>query len=117
MGCCAFFCLKVGTLTRAQYEARVIEPHEQRPHLALSVGPLLELRLVLCEQYLILHAAMGRFAADDGICRLQMSAPAVVPLVALTFRMGVDEAPRFSRSRSVPAHFGLTSARYQSAAT
>lgn len=28
--------------------------------------------------------------------------------------MAVDEAPRFSRSRSVPAHFGLTPARYQS---
>lgn len=108
------FGLKVGAVTRAQYEARVIELLEQRPHLALSVGPLLEVRRVLREQYQRLHTAMGRLAADDGICRLLMSAPGVGPLVALTFRAGVDEAPRFSRSRSVPAHFGLTPARYQS---
>ena len=108
------FGLKVGAVTRAQYEARVIELLEHRPHLALAVGPLLEVRRVLREQYQILHAAMGRFAADDGICRLLMSAPGVGPLVALTFRVGVDEAPRYSRSRSVPAHFGLTPARYQS---
>lgn len=108
------FGLKVGAVTRAQYEARVIELLEQRPHLALSVGPLLEVRRVLREQYQRLHKAMERLAADDDICRLLMSAPGVGPLVALTFRAGVDEAPRFSRSRSVPAHFGLTPARYQS---
>jgi transposase len=108
------FGLKVGAVTRAQYEARVIELLEQRPHLALSVGPLLEVRRVLREQYQRLHTAMGRLAADGGICHLLMSAPGVGPLVALTFRAGVDEALRFSRSRSVPAHFGLTPARYQS---
>lgn len=108
------FGLKVGAVTRAQYEARVIELLEQKPHLALSVGPLLEVRRVLRQQYQRLHKAMERLAADDGICRLLMSAPGVGPLVALTFRAGVDEAARFSRSRSVPAHFGLTPARYQS---
>jgi transposase len=108
------FGLKVGAVTRAQYEARVIELLEQKPHLALSAGPLLEVRRVLREQYQRLHKAMERLAADDGICRLLMSAPGVGPLVALTFRTGVDEAARFNRSRSVPAHFGLTPARYQS---
>lgn len=108
------FGLKVGAVTRGQYEARVIELLEQKPRLALSVGPLLEVRRVLREQYQRLHKAMERLAGDDGICRLLMSAPGVGPLVALTFRTGVDEAARFSRSRSVPAHFGLTPARYQS---
>lgn len=108
------FGLKVGAVTRAQYEARVTELLAQKPHLALSVGPLLEVRRVLREQFQRLHKAMGRLAAEDGICRLLMSAPGVGPLVALTFRAGVDEAPRFRQSRSVPAHFGLTPARYQS---
>ncbi|RNJ41429.1 hypothetical protein B5V01_21075 [Mesorhizobium erdmanii] len=35
-------------------------------------------------------------------------------VVFVTFRAGVDEPVRFSRSRSVPAHFGLTPSRYQS---
>lgn len=35
-------------------------------------------------------------------------------MVALSFRAGVDEPARFSRSRSVRAHFGLTPSRYQS---
>lgn len=108
------FGLKVGAVTRVQYESRVVELLEQKPHLALTVVPLLEVRRVLREQHQRLHKVMERFATEDGICRLLMSAPGVGPVVALTFRAGVDEAARFSRSRSVPAHFGLTPTRYQS---
>jgi len=108
------FGMKVGAVTRPQFEARVIELIQERPHLAMTIAPLLEVRRVLREQYQRLHKAMERFAADDGICRLLMTAPGVGPLVSLTFRAGIDEAARFSRSRSVPAHFGLTPARYQS---
>lgn len=108
------FGMKVGAVTRAQFENRVMELLEARPHLALAVTPLLEVRRVLRAQYQVLHKAMQRLAADDPVCRLLMTAPGVGPLIALTFRTGVDEAARFRRSRSVPAHFGLTPARYQS---
>ncbi|UWQ80766.1 IS110 family transposase [Leisingera sp. S132] len=108
------FGMKVGAVTRAQFESRVKELLEARPHLALAVTPLLEVRRVLRVQYQHLHKAMHLLAADDPVCRLLMTAPGVGPLVALTFRTGVDKAARFRRSRSVPAHFGLTPARYQS---
>lgn len=108
------FGLKVGAVTRAQFERRVGELLGQSPHLALTITPLLDVRRVLHEQYLLLHGAMKKLAADDGICRLLMSAPGVGPVVALTFRAGVDEPARFARSRAVPAHFGLAPARYQS---
>lgn len=64
----------------------------------MTVTPLLEVRRVLREQYNQLHKAMQRLAADDGICRLMVSAPGVGPLIALTFPTGIDEPAGFVRS-------------------
>lgn len=97
------FGLKVGAVTRVKFEQRISELLEQSPHLAVTIIPLLEARRVLREQYQRLHKAMEK-----------MAAPGVGPVVALSFRAGVDEPARFSKSRAVPAHFGLTPARYQS---
>ncbi|ESY89223.1 transposase [Mesorhizobium sp. LNHC229A00] len=108
------FGLKVGAVTRLQFERRIIELLEQSPHLQLVIDPLLEVRRVLREQFQRLHKAMERLAESDDTCKLLMTAPGVGPMVALSFRAGVDEPARFSRSRSVPAHFGLTPSRYQS---
>ena len=108
------FGLKVGAVTRVQFERRILELLEQSPHLRLIIEPLLEVRRVLREQFQHLHKAMGRLAESDETCKLLMTAPGVGPMVALSFRAGVDEPARFGRSRSVPAHFGLTPSRYQS---
>lgn len=43
-----------------------------------------------------------------------MTVPGVGPVVALTFRTAVDDPHRFSRSRTVGAHFGLTPRKFQS---
>jgi transposase len=43
-----------------------------------------------------------------------MTVPGVGPVVALTFRATVDQAQRFSRSKTVGAHFGLAPRRFQS---
>jgi transposase len=69
---------------------------------------------MLREQFQHLHKAMMQLAESDDTCKLLMTAPGVGPVVALSFRAGVDEPARFCRSRSVPAHFGLTPSRYQS---
>lgn len=106
------FGLKVGAVTRSQFKERIGALLQQSPHLALTITPLLAVRRVLHEQYQLLDRAMKKLAADDGICRLLMTAPGVGPLVVLTFRAGVDEPARFARSRAVPVHFGLTPARY-----
>lgn len=50
----------------------------------------------------------------DPVCRRLMSAPGVGPIVALTFRTCVDNPARFSRSKCVGAHYGLTPRIYQS---
>jgi transposase len=43
-----------------------------------------------------------------------MTAPGVGVVVAASFKAGVDAPERFSGSRNVGAHFGLTSRRYAS---
>jgi transposase len=108
------FGLKVGVVTRVKFEQRIIELLEQSPHLRLIIEPLIEVRRVLREQYRRLHKAMEQMAESDDVCQLLMTAPGVGPMVALSFRAGVDEPARFGRSRSVAAHFGLTPTRYQS---
>jgi transposase len=46
-----------------------------------------------------------------------MSVPDVGALIAVTFTSAVDSPERFSRSRAVGAHFGLTPKKYQSGET
>jgi transposase len=46
-----------------------------------------------------------------------MTVPGVGPLVALTYAAGVDDPSRFSKSRDVGVHFGLTPRRWQSGET
>ncbi len=46
-----------------------------------------------------------------------MTVPGVGALVAITFTSAVDEPARFTRSRTVGAHFGLTPKKYQSGET
>lgn len=55
-------------------------------------------------------------ARDDEVCRLLMTRMGVGPIVAFTFRAGLDDPHRFRRSRDVGAYFGLTPRRYQSGA-
>lgn len=46
-----------------------------------------------------------------------MTVPGVGPVVAASFRSGVDTAERFGRSRIVGAYFGLTPRKYESGET
>jgi transposase len=108
------FGLKVGIVARLKFDQRILDLLEQSRHLRLTIEPLLEVRRVLREQYQRLHKAMEQMAEADEVCQLLMTAPGVGSMVALSFRAGVDEPARFVRSRSVPAHFGLTPTRYQS---
>ena len=53
-------------------------------------------------------------ALADAVCRRLMTAPGVGFVTSLTFVAAVDDPTRFKRSRTVPAHFGLTPRRFQS---
>src|SRR5450631_3368725 len=49
--------------------------------------------------------------------RLLMSTPAVGPIVSLTFACAIDDPSRFTSSKQVGPHFGLTPKKYQSGET
>lgn len=75
---------------------------------------MLRAHAALDAEYRILDALARKQAAADPVCRRFMTIPGVGPLTALTFRAAVDDPERFSSSRNVAAHFGLTPRRYQS---
>jgi transposase len=108
------FGLKVGVVGAVKFEDRIRELVADHPVVAAIVGPLLEARAVLRVQFTKLHRMLLELVRTDPICRRLMSAPGVGPIVALTFRTCVDNPARFSRSKCVGAHYGLTPRLYQS---
>jgi transposase len=108
------FGLKVGTVGKLKFEARIQELVERHPDLAVLVEPLLVVRRVLREQTAVLHRRVLAIVRDDKVCRRLMTIPGVGPVVALTYRATVDVPARFRNSRSVGAVLGLTPCKYQS---
>ena len=53
----------------------------------------------------------------DAVCRRLMTVPGVGALVAITFKSAIDDPARFTSSKAVGAHFGLTPRKYQSGET
>jgi transposase len=76
--------------------------------------PLLDVRLMLYHCFRELDNRTRHMANTDPVCQCLMSAPGVGFITALTYKAGVDDPSRFKRSRTVPAHFGLTPRRFQS---
>jgi transposase len=108
------FGLKVGVVGKVKFEARIKELVENLPDLAELVEPLLVVRRVLREQFVIQHRRLLAIVRDDEVCRRLMTTPGVGPVVALTYRATVDVPARFRNSKAVGAVFGLTCAKYQS---
>ena len=108
------FGLKVGLVGTVKFEARIKELVENLPDLAVLVEPLLVVRRVLREQFVILHRRLLAIVQDDAVCRRLMTTPGVGPVVALTYRATVDVPARFRKSKAVGAVFGLTCSKYQS---
>jgi transposase len=78
---------------------------------------MLRARDALRAEFNRLHRQMLAIVRADDLCRRLMTVPGVGPLVALTFKTGVDDPGRFTSSKTVGAHFGLTPRKYQSGET
>src|ERR1700691_4164638 len=63
------FGLKVGMVGTVKFEARIKELVENLPDLAVLVEPLLVVRRVLREQFVILHRRLLAVVRDDEVCR------------------------------------------------
>lgn len=101
-------------IDQASFDEHVRPIIEADPDLSHALLPLLNARTVLIEAYRELDRRVKRAASHDEICLRFMSIPGVGPIAALTFKAAVDDPGRFTSSRTVAAHFGLTPRRYQS---
>lgn len=108
------FGLKVGVVGAVKFEDRIRELVADHSLVSAIVVPLLEARAALRTQFARLHRMLLDLVRIDPVCRRLMSAPGVGPIVAFTFRTCVDNPARFSRSKCVGAHYGLTPRLYQS---
>ena len=71
-------------------------------------------RAVLRKEIAALHRQLLMIARSDEVCRHLTTVPGVGALTALTFKTAVDDPTRFTSSKRLGAHFGLTPRKYQS---
>jgi transposase len=111
------FGLKVGAISKGQYAARVRSLVAGHAMLERIAEAMLHAREALRTEFGKLHRAMLAIVRTDEVCRRLMTVPGVGALVAVTFTSGVDAPERFTRSKAVGAHFGLTPKKHQSGET
>lgn len=107
--------LLIGQVGRVGFEARVRELVERTDIVFTTmIETMLDVRRAVWEGFNRLHKILLRVVQHDVVCRRLMTVPGVGPVAALSFKVGVDDPLRFTRSRTVGAHFGLTPRRHQS---
>jgi hypothetical protein len=111
------FGLKMGMVTRKSFEARVRELCAGQSMLEQICMAMLGARSALQTEYTRLQKAMLTIVRGDEVCRRLMTTPRVGPLVAITFKTGVDTPARIRKSKAIGALFGLTPRKYQSGET
>ena len=109
------FGLLVGPVARGSYEARVRELiGDADGALKTFIMTMLEVRQAVMSGYATLHKYLLDIVAMDPVCRRLMTVPGVGPITSLSFKAGIDDPLRFTSSRAVGAHFGLTPRKWQS---
>jgi transposase len=111
------FGLKVGKVSKGQFAARVQELIAGQVMLETVIGAMLTARASLQSEFMRLHRKMLAIVREDAVCRRLMTVPGVGAVVALTFTSAIDDPARFSSSKAVGPHFGLTPKKYQSGET
>jgi transposase len=111
------FGLKVGVVGRGHFAARVRELAAGHSVLQEVADTMLRARDALRAEVNILYRKVLDLVRGDEVCRRLMTVPGVGALTALTFKTAVDDPARFTASKTVGAHFGLTPKKYQSGET
>ena len=108
------FGLKIGKASRGRFAARVRELVADRARLRVVTEPMLKARAAVRAEFDRLHRMVLEVVRDDPLCRRLMTVPGVGAITALAFKTGVDVPERFTRSKTVGAHFGLTPRKFNS---
>jgi transposase len=103
-----------GTVRGLRFDRRVELLLEGRSELATIVMPLLAAWRQLREQIAVFDKSILAIVRASPVCRLLMSVPGIGALSVLAYVSTVEDPTRFSSSRSVGAHLGLTPRQYQS---
>jgi transposase len=111
------FGLKLGKTTARNFAGRIRELVDGHPNLEAIGAALLAVHAVLLREFNAFEKRVRAMARSDARARLLMSAPAVGPIVALTYASAIDDPARFKSSKQTGPHFGLTPKRYQSGET
>jgi transposase len=111
------FGLKVGKTTPRRFAGRIKELVAGHPSLQAIAEALLAVHAVLLREFNGFERRVRTMARQDAKARLLMSTPGVGAIVALTFASAIDDPARFSSSKRVGAHFGMTPKKYQSGET
>jgi transposase len=108
------FGLKVGRTTPKRFAGRIRELVAGQATLEGMAVSLLAVHEVMRREFGSLEKRVRSMAREDARARLLMSAPGVGAIVALTYVSAIDDPRRFTSSKGIGAHFGLTPKRYQS---
>src|SRR5271156_6317503 len=106
--------MKLGTVHRSGFAAKVSMMLVDAPELRLAIDPLLETRNMMRKQYVLLDRQVSQMARKDEVCKRLMTISGVGPIVSLLFKATIDDPSRFKDSKAVAAHLGLTPRVYQS---
>ena len=106
------FGLKVGRTKKAGFASRIMELTEHHPALKAIAKALLTVHEVLLKELNRFENQVRKLARSDARARLLMTTPGVGPIVGLTYVAAIDDPPRFSSSKMVGAHFGMTPKKY-----
>jgi transposase len=102
-------------VSRKTFDARVRELLESADEVfGVMISTMLEVRRTVLDGYQKLHAILLKVVMRDTVCRRFMAVPGVGPVTAMSFKVAIDDPHRFTKSRTVGAHFGLTPRRHQS---
>ncbi len=97
-----------------RFDRQVENLIEHEPQLAAIVRPLLDTWRQLAKQISVFDKAVLQQVRADPTCRLLMTVPGIGALSSLAYVSTIEDPQRFSSSRDVGAHLGLTPRRYQS---
>jgi transposase len=113
-GVLKIFGMLPGTMRGLPFDRRVEAMLVDRQDMAPIIRPMLVAWRDLRVQIAAFDKAVRQITKSSPTCRLLMSVPGIGVLSVLAYVSSVEDPARFSRSRSVAAHFGLTPKQYQS---
>src|SRR5215470_12622741 len=108
------FGLLPGAMRGLPFERKVEALLVGRSDVALIVRPMIVAWRQLRKQITAFDKVIRALVRSNSACRLLMSVPSIGVLSSLAYVSTVEDPGRFSRSRSVGAHLGLTPRQYQS---